>query len=327
MRNKFSLIIMVMLIAALPLAASAKLTPRKAPFKPKPKTAVKTAVKPAPKNPVEWAAKVNNDIISMDLYNKRVDAALKETTKKVSIEAAEEKGLIADTKKSVLEQMIEAVILLQWAEREGIEISDKTIKARIAEIKKSFPTVHEFHKSLAEQGMTVDDLSRDIKKQIIIDKLIAMRAKAVAITDEEIRSFYDKNADLYVQNNKFHLQQISRKDIKDIQTEKLKLDTGEIFSGDDLGIVEKGMLPVQDDSSIFELKTGDISDIIPGEAGYYIFKAVEVIPGRETKFQDVKDNIRKFLLNEKGRTQYTKDLQEEKASSKIILNEKLGILF
>jgi len=322
MRNKLTLLVMILLIAALPTIAAVKSTQKKAAQKPKP-----AAVNVKAKQPVEWAAKVNDDIISMDLYNKRVEAAIKDITKKISLEAAAEQGIIKDTRKSILEQMIEAVILLQWADRDGVEVADKTIKARISQIKKAFPSAHEFHKSLAEQGMTITDLERDIKKQVIIDKLIEMRSKAVAITDEEIKAFYDKNIDLYVQKEKVHLQQIFMKDENDIQTEKMKLDTGEAFSGEDIGIVERGQLPVYDESSVFSLKSGNMSGIISGEAGFYIFKVMESLPARETKFEDVKDSIRKFLLKEKGRTQYLKDLLNEKANAKIILNEKLGNLF
>lgn len=322
MKNKLFLLMIVLVFATLPAIAAVKAIPKKT--APKPKAAV---VKPAEIKPVEWAAKVNGDIISLDLYNKRVDTAIKEITKKISLEAAEEKGLIQKTKKFVLEQMIEAVILLQWAEREGLEVNDKTIKAKISEIKKPFPTAQEFHKSLAEQGMTPSDLEKDIKKQIVMEKLIDMRSKAVAVTDEEIKAFYDKNIELYSQKEKLHLQQIFKSDIKDIQVEELKLDTGEIFVGEDIGFIERGQLPVYDDSQIFANKKGALSNVTSGEAGYYIFKVLESLPARETKFADVKDSIRKFLLKEKGRTQYMEDLQEEKANAKIILNKKLGKLF
>jgi parvulin-like peptidyl-prolyl isomerase len=324
MRNKLALFIAVLLIASLPAFAATKPALKKVAHKPK--TAVKAAVKPAPKKPVEWAAKVNGDIISMELFNKRIDAAIKEITKKTSLEAAEAQGMIKDTRKAVLEQMIEVVILLQWADREGLEVSDKTIKARIAQIKRSFPTVHEFHKSLAEQGMTVADLERDIKKQILIDKLIDMRSKAVAVSDEETKAFYDKNIDLYVQKEKLHLSQLMVKDFKDIQTERLKVTSGEKFNGEDIGLVEKGQLPVTD-NTVFSLEPGQLSEILSGDAGYYVFKVEEKLPARETKFDDVKDGIRKFLLKEKGRTQYLKDLKAEKANAKIILNEKVGGLF
>jgi parvulin-like peptidyl-prolyl isomerase len=324
MRKYFALIVIVILIASLPVFAATKPAPKKAPHKPK--ATVKAAVKPALKKTVEWAAKVNGDIISMELFNKRIEAAIKEITKKTSLEAAEAQGIIKETRKDVLEQMIEAVILLQWADREGLEVSDKTIKARIAQIKRSFPTVHEFHKSLAEQGMTVVDLERDIKKQILIDKLIEMRSKAVAVSDEEIKAFYDKNIDLYVQKEKLHLSQLIMKDFKDIQTERLKVTSGEKWSGEDIGLVEKGQLPVPD-NTILSLEPGQLSEILSGEAGYYVFRVEEKLPARETKFADVKDGIRKFLLKEKGRTQYMKDLKTEKTNAKIILNEKVGGLF
>jgi parvulin-like peptidyl-prolyl isomerase len=321
MKNKLSLLVIILLLAALPAFTAAKATSRKAAPKAKP-----AAAKTAPKS-VEWAAKVNGDLISMDLYNKRVESAIKEITNKTSIEAAEEKGIIRDTKRSILEQMIEAVILLQWADREGLEISDKTIKSKITQIKKSFPSSHEFHKSLAEQGMTIGDLGRDIKKQIVVDKLVEMRSKALAVTDEEMKAFYYKNLDLYFQDEKLHLQEIYKQDQKDIQSEKTKLDSGKTFSGDDIGMVEKSQVPVYDASQIFKLKRGDISEVTSGEAGYYIFKVIEVVPERETKFADVKDSIRRFLLKEKGRTKYINDLQDEKTNAKIIVNEKLGKLF
>jgi hypothetical protein len=324
MRNKLALFIAVLLIASLPALAAVKPTPKKAPVKPKP--AVKTAVKPAPKKPIEWAAKVNGDIISMELFNKRFEAAIKEVARDLGVEAAEAQGTIKDTRKAIIEQMIEAVILLQWAEREGMEVSDSTIKARISQIKKSFPTAHEFHKSLAEQGMTVEDLQRDIKKQIIISKLIDMRAKALAVTDEEIKAFYDKNIELYSQKEKVRLSQLLLKDWEGIQAERLKVTSGGKFPGEDIGFVERGQLPVPDET-IFSLEPGQLSEILSGEAGYYVFKMEEKVPVRETKFDDVKDSIRKFILQEKGRTQYMKDLKTEKANAKIILNEKLGILF
>ena len=285
------------------------------------------AVKPAVKQPVEWAAKVNDDTISMDLFNRRVDAALKEISKSTSVEAADEQALIQDTRKSVLEQIIESVILLQWADREGLEIKDKAVKARIAEIKKSFPSKKDFYQSLVDQGMTMEDLEMDTRKQLIVEKLMAMRAQTLAVSDEEIKAFYDNNTDLYFRKEKMHLKQVFMKDLQDIQAEKQKLDVGSKFIGEDIGSVEKGQLPVYDDSNIFELKKNGISDITSGEAGYYIFKVLEKIPAKETKLEDIKDNIRKFILSEKARTQFQNDLQEEKANAKIILNEKLGKLF
>jgi parvulin-like peptidyl-prolyl isomerase len=263
----------------------------------------------------------------MDLFNRRVEAALKEISKNTSIEAADEQLLLQDTRKSILEQMIEAVILLQWAEREGLEIKDTAVNSRIAEMKRSFPSVKEFYQSLEDQGMTLDDLERDTRKQLVVEKLVEMRAKTMAVSDEEIKAFYDKNTDLYFRREKTYLKQVFMKDLQDIQTEKQKLLAGSKFVGEDTGAVEKGQLPVYDDSKIFELKKNDISGITSGEAGYYIFKVTEKIPAKETKLEDIKDNIRKFILSEKARTQFQNDMQEEKANAKIILNEKLGKLF
>lgn len=317
---------MVILVTSTVLAAT---KPIKKPAARPPASRVEpaSAAKPKPAAPVEWAAKVNGDIISMALYNKRFDAAKKQITEAISSEAAEEKGLLKGVKKSILEQMIEAVILLQWAEREGIEIKDQTIKAKIQQLKKTFPTSREFYKSLADQGLSINDLEKDIKRQMVADKLISMREKALAVTDEEIKDFYKKNIDLYVQKEKVHLKQIFSDNEKDADKMRAKLAAGEPFVGEDIGLIEKGQLPVYDDSKIFKLKSGQIIGIVSGEEGYYIFKVEDKAPGKETKFEDVKESIKKFLLKEKARTQYLKDLREEKTNAKIILNEKLEMLF
>lgn len=323
-KTRNSLILILILLCMIsPAFAATKATSKKAAQKPK---AAQTA-KSKPSKVVEWAAKVNGDIISMDLYNKRFEAAKKQILKEISIEAAEEKGLLKETRKDILEQMMEAVILLQWAEREGIEIKDKAIKMEIQALKKTFPSGSEFHKSLAEQGMTLADLERDIKKQIIIDRLISMRAKAIAVTDEEMKAFYDKNIDLYVQKEKLHLSQIFHKDLDDAKKEKANLENSGKFLGDDIGLVSKDEIPVYDTTSLFSLKPDDVTGIVSGEEGYYIFKVLEKVPAKEAKFEGVKDSIRKFLLKEKARMQYLKDLQEEKANAKIIINEKLEKLF
>jgi foldase protein PrsA len=311
--------------------------------KPKPKTAVvkpvakpaKTAKPAAPAKPVEWAVKVNGDIISMDWYNRVVEATKKQFEKEISVEsaAAEYTGdLPKETKRQILEQMIEAVILMEWSKREGIVINDKTVATRVTEYKKSFPSSQEFYKTIKEQGMTIDDLKMDIRKQIIMEKMINIRAKNIAVTDEEMKSFYEKNSDLYGQNDKFHIKAVHVKQLKDAEKIKTFLDNKGKFIGDDLGFLEDGQLPIdeKDQGKVFNLKEGQVSDIISGEAGdsgYYIFKVEELQQGKKAKFTEVESTIRKFLLREKARVQYTQDLQSEKQNAKIIISEKLTSVF
>jgi parvulin-like peptidyl-prolyl isomerase len=311
------LIIVILLFLASSSNAATRSAAKKAVSKPK----------PVPAAPIEWAAKVNGNIVSMDLYNRVWNASKKELSKKISIEADEEAQIYKATRKAILEQMIEGVILQQWAQREGIEIKAQSVKTKIDEIKKAFPSTQEFHRSLAEQGMSVDDLERDVRKQLIAESLINAKAKALAVTDEEIRSFYDKNIELYQQNEKVHLFQMSFKERKDAELQKAKLDSGEKFEGaEDLGFVDKNQVP-QNAPDVFTMKPGQTTNVVSSEDGYYILRVEEWMPGKETKFRDVKDNIRKFLLREKARTKYLKDLQEEKMNAKIIINEKLMKLF
>ncbi len=323
MKKSAAAVLALIFILSCPVFTAVKTTVKR-PVKPR---VTAPAKKTAPKKPAEWAAKVNGDVISMEWYNRALNTSLKQINREISTEATgEEEQVVKDAKRRILEQIIEAVIFMQWAEREGIEVKDTEIKARIQKIKKGFPTPQEFHKSLADQGISPPDLERDVKKQIITDRLIAAREKKLAVSDEEMQAFYDKNIELYQPVSRIRLKQVFAKDRNDINKIKKYLSGGGKFIGEDIGLVEPGQLPVED-SSLFKLKVGEISEIITGEAGFYIFRMEEKISAKQTTFDDVKDNIRRFLLSEKARTQYLDDLKEEKKNAKITVTPKLQYLF
>jgi parvulin-like peptidyl-prolyl isomerase len=295
------------------------------------KVASKAKAKPKPKpvavKPIEWAAKVNGDIVSMDRFNKLAEAVQKQYSGQISSETQSTVEVADETKKQILEQMIEAVELMQWAEREGLVINDKIIKAKIAEVKKGFPSNKEFHKSLAEQGMNINDLERDVTKQIIMEKLINIRAKNMAVSDEEMRAFYDKNSSVYGSAEKVHIEQAFFKQKNDADRIKKYLDGGGNFAGDDMGFIEKGQMMIADEAGVFDLKEGGISRVVNGDNGYYIFRVTGIDKGNQVAFDDAKSTIRTFLLTEKARAQFLKDFEAEKSNAKIIVNDKLKYLF
>jgi glucan-binding YG repeat protein len=325
MRRYISLIAIFFIISLAVLPAYSAVKTAKRPV-PSAKTA-KAKPKPAAVKPIEWAVKVNQDIISMEWFNRAWDASLKQITKELSTEEAEEKGLIKESKKTLLSQMIEAILLMQWAEREGVTIKEESIKKKITEIKKAFPSPKEFYTSLAEQGMSPEDLNRDIKKQLIIERLINTKMKNLAVSDEEIKTFYEKNTELYGQRDKIKLKQISSKDYDMIKSLRDQAEKGNMGIFEDMGMVGRGQLPIANDSQVFALDAGEISNIISSESGYYVFLVDEKADANGTRFVDVKDNIRNFLLKEKARSQYYKDLAEEKKNAAITVNEKLQYLF
>ncbi len=103
----------------------------------------------------------------------------------------------------------------------------------------------------------------------------------------------------------------SKKKIEDI---KKKLSAGEDFAalaransdditgarGGDLGYVRQGQLNKPVEEALFSLKPGEVSDIVETKVGYNLVKAVERKPETTMPFENVKDQLRTALRQEKG---------------------------
>ncbi len=113
-------------------------------------------------------------------------------------------------KLNILDELINNEILLERARKMGLEASDGEVEDKFTERKSPF-TEDEFQRQLKERGMTVDDVKRELRRQLSIQKLMNREVNAkVSITDSDISDFYNKNrAQFNVPEQQFRLAQIS----------------------------------------------------------------------------------------------------------------------
>ncbi len=248
----------------------------------------------------KYAVVIDGERIPMSAYKKVVEAA-KRSYLREGGEEEREKSLHVE--KTVLKEMIDGLLITTGAKREGIIVTEAEIGDRIKKIKKEFPSSHEFHKSLAEQGLTVTDLKKDIKKQLIIEKLIERFSKSEAVTDEEIEAFYDRNKDVFIQEERRRVIQI--------------LISGEARPETDLGAVKKEDLPEPIGEIVFSMSSLGETEEIEMENGIYIFKVEEILPAHKVELSSARHSIRKFLLQEKGYLAFQRWLADQWTISKI----------
>ncbi|MBI3403901.1 MAG: SurA N-terminal domain-containing protein [Acidobacteria bacterium] len=112
-------------------------------------------------------------------------------------------------KLNVLDSLIEKEILLERAQKLGLEATDGEVEDKFTESKSPF-TEDEFQRQLKERGMSVDDLKRELRRQISIQKLINREVLAkISITDQDISDFYNKNRGQFnVTESQFRVAQI-----------------------------------------------------------------------------------------------------------------------
>jgi len=110
---------------------------------------------------------------------------------------------------NVLQKMIQAEILQQQAAKLNLTASDEDVNARLTEIKANY-TEDQFYNLLKQRNMSLDDLKRDIRRDLTATKLINKEIESkINITDAQIAAFYAAHkADFDLVEPTYHLAQI-----------------------------------------------------------------------------------------------------------------------
>jgi peptidyl-prolyl cis-trans isomerase SurA len=202
---------------------------------------------------------------------------------------------------TILHGMIDDEILQQRAAKLNLVATDEDVNAKLTEWKAPY-TQEEFDRQLRQRNMTLDDLKRDLRRQLTREKLINKEIESkINITDAEIGDYYNNHkADFNfieprynigrivvlttpspqttnLQNNKASGDADAK---KKIQALHVKLENGEDFSslamnysedkdsaanGGDMGFVPESQLHSAPEvySAIDKLKPGQFTEILP----------------------------------------------------------------
>jgi peptidyl-prolyl cis-trans isomerase SurA len=137
-------------------------------------------------SPDVWAV-VNGTEIKRDEVEKYYSSRFNPENQETSPEE------VLSGKINVVEQLINNEILLERAKKLNLEASDGEVEDKFTELKSPY-TEEEFQKKLKDGGMTVDDLKRDLRRQLSIQKLLNREVAAkVSVTDKDIDEFYNAN--------------------------------------------------------------------------------------------------------------------------------------
>jgi len=259
---------------------------------------------------------------------------------------------------NILDALINNEILLQRAQKLGLQASDGEVEDKFTESKSPY-TEDEFQRQLQEQGLTVDDLKNDIREELSIQKLINREVVAkITITDQDVADFYNLNRQQFdVPETRYEIAQIvvtPRKDL-DVRNHKndkattdsearrkiaallQKLQGGADFgelamdysedpqtssSGGDMGFFPESAVArdPQLKKAVMGLQPGQISGVIQYADSYRIIKLIaKQAPGqRELNDPQVQQSIRDALRSRKEQLLRTAYLAQARDDAKVV---------
>ena len=94
---------------------------------------------------------------------------------------------------SILNDLIEKEIVLQRAQKLGLLATDEEVESKITEFKAPY-TQEEFDRRLKEQNMTLDDLKRELRRNLTIQKVFNKEITSkITISDSDISAYYNEH--------------------------------------------------------------------------------------------------------------------------------------
>jgi peptidyl-prolyl cis-trans isomerase SurA len=213
-------------------------------------------------------------------------------------------------KLNVLNELINNQILIDHASHAGITVSEAEVDNKVAELQTPY-SAEEFQKRLHDQGLEMEDLRKELRRNIIITKLINKEIISnIKVTDAEIAAYYERNkANFNVPETEYHLAQIEVTPVADAEVRNLKNDdaktpvaaeqkiqalyarlrAGEDFAtvaqeysedprtasgGGDMGFIPASALnsSPQLKQAVLGLEVNQITGIVRSSAGFHIIK-------------------------------------------------------
>lgn len=279
-------------------------------------------------------ARVNDRLITQSEFDRRVDALVK---------AQQQPKERAQVRVDALDDLIKEKLLAERAKELSVSATDAEVEEALSRVKAQYnlTTDAEFDAALSQSGMTRDDLKRQLRDTITIQKVVSRDVTShLEVTEDMMRLEYERQKEkLYTVAEQAHVWEIVvRFDKSDaagreragqrIAEAQAKLKAGAPFAdlareysegkardkGGDLGMVVKGELLPALDAAVFSDPPAEYPPPVLLAASMHLFRVAERKPSGFKPFNDVKEEIRKKLndeLYDKRFTEYVSKLRKE----------------
>ena len=238
---------------------------------------------------------------------------------------AEVKKNLPKLEEKALEQAIGAKLLLDRASQIELPVTSADIDAEVQKVVMQVGGEENYKKALAAQHITEAEFRKELEKGARVNMLVNQACAHVPDpTEEEVAAFYEAHKAEYVEEPKVLCQHILVKSSKDDSPEtksaafeKIRAIRERIVSGGDfaaeakahsdcpsgheggsLGWFGRGMMVPEFDKAAFEMKKGDVSDIVTTQFGYHIIYKADEKGGCSQTLVDVHDKIKDLLRHE-----------------------------
>jgi foldase protein PrsA len=179
----------------------------------------------------------------------------------------------------VLEQLISDVLVEQAALKEGVQVGEYDVNARIQGLINDAGGRPKFDEYLKTNQLLLSDLCTQIRAQIFGD---AMLGRITAASSSQVEQVHAAQILLSNQGDAAKvLQALKQGQDFSALAKQYSQDVATKDNGGDLGWFPRGVMDPQFEAIAFQLQPGQISDVVTTPYGFHIIKVLEKSAARE----------------------------------------------
>ena len=247
--------------------------------------------------------------------------------------------------RGLIDQLVGYKLLLQEAKARKVVVPDADVDAKIAEVKRQFPSEDLFMQTLIDRKLSLEQMKSDARRDIAIAKLIESEiASKVALKPSQVEDFYKNNPDQFKQPEQVRASHIlisipekadaaakaqaktkAQQVLKDVKAGKdfaalareHSQDTGSAVNGGDLGFFQQGQMVGPFNDVAFSLKPGATSGLVETQFGFHIIRVVAKQPARTVPLEEVRPRLEQYLQNQNRESEADAFVKSLRAKGKV----------
>ena len=247
-------------------------------------------------------------------------------------------------RRQIVERFIAQRLLIDEAARKEIAVTQEETDKALSELKSSLPEGVTVEEALSRSGVTMERFSADLANDLKVRKLVDERVASLPdVKEEEIREFFDSQSENFTTPESIHarhvLLQCDEGEDEALRLQKkqqadelrVKLVDGADFAeiakehsdcpskkeGGDLGTFPRGQMVKAFEDAAFSQATNTIGPVVETPFGFHIIQVLAHNEGGTRSFDEVKEDIGKFLDNRRKQEAVTAYIDELRGKATI----------
>jgi parvulin-like peptidyl-prolyl isomerase len=243
-------------------------------------------------------------------------------------------------KAKILESLIQLELIKQAGKELGVDVTTKQVDDYIKQLETQYGGATGLTDAMKQSGVTMDQLKASVSNRLLVDAVGKKVTKAGAISDADIKAYFDKNPGMFKTAAQVHVEHIlfATADKKTAESvfdqvkkggdfaalaKKHSTDPGSKDKGGDLGWAPSTQYVPEFAKAVTEMKINEVR-LVSTQFGWHVIKLLETKPESQQTLDQVREQITQILQQQGQSDAFTKYVDELKKKAKVeILDAEL----